>query len=157
MKQRWIEIAKAELGQKEIEGDKDNPRILQYAALGVKNFSYQSDEIPWCAAFTGWCLKQAGIEPTYKPNARSYLQWGVAIPKFRRGAVAVFKRGSSSWQGHVAFALEEGLFNVKVIGGNQGDAVSIANYSKKNLLGYRWHPQFDVLMKEDNHLELVKS
>jgi hypothetical protein len=53
--------------------------------------------------------------------------------------VAVFWRDSkSSGKGHVGFFVEETSRNVSVLGGNQGEQVSIANQPKARLLGYRW-------------------
>jgi hypothetical protein len=43
--------------------------------------------------------------------------------------VVVFRRGNSSWQGHVAFYLGQEGSRIVVLGGNQTDAVTIASYS----------------------------
>ena len=93
----------------------------------------------WCAAFVNATLKQSGTEGTGKLNARSYMDWGQAVDKPQRGDVAVFSRGDpNGWQGHVGFF---DSYNpdgtIKVLGGNQGDSVSLANYSPENLLGFR--------------------
>jgi hypothetical protein len=55
-----------------------------------------------------------------------------------RGAVLIFRRGNSSWQGHVCLCLEDRDGIVTVIGGNQSDAVTIARYRKAALIGARW-------------------
>lgn len=54
----FIQIAVAELGQKEIVGPGNNPRIIQYAKeAGFPSVS--DDETAWCSIFiTGWLIKQ---------------------------------------------------------------------------------------------------
>lgn len=148
----WIKTAVNEIGEKEIRGSDDNPRIIEYHELGAPKLKAQADEVPWCAAFVGWVLYKNGIKGTGMANARSYLKWG-EMCNFRPGCVVIFKRGNSSWQGHVGFAMEKGVFYLKTLGGNQSDSVSIANYSKSNILGYRWHPEFTRLSSP--HLKLV--
>lgn len=95
------------------------------------------DEIPWCARFVNQVLKDNGIKGTGSNLARSFLKWGVPTKKPKMGDIVVFKRGNSSWQGHVAFFLKERSNTIEVIGGNQSDMVNIAQYSKHKLLGYR--------------------
>jgi uncharacterized protein (TIGR02594 family) len=96
----------------------------------------------WCAAFVNASLGHAGVEGTGKLNARSFLDWGQPVEQPRRGDVAVFSRGDpNGWQGHVGFFdgyNEDGT--IRVLGGNQGDAVSYANYSPNALLGFRRAP-----------------
>jgi uncharacterized protein (TIGR02594 family) len=124
-----------ELGQAEVLGDADNPRIQEYlASVGMPSVH---DEIPWCSAFVNWTMKQCGILGTNKPNARSWLAWGTAIPSPVLGSVTVFSRGTSSWEGHVAFFLDRGPGLIYVLGGNQGNRVSVTSEPESRLLGYR--------------------
>jgi uncharacterized protein (TIGR02594 family) len=142
----WMKIAAKEIGVKEVPGNGDNKRVLAYHRDGAPKLRAQSDSVPWCAAFTGWVLKQFGAPITGEAAARSYLNWGYAIPKFRPGCVVVMKRGDSSWQGHVGFGVSDtipGFF--KMLGGNQSDAVNIQTFSKSKVLGYRWCKQFDEI------------
>lgn len=132
----WLDIAMGELGQAEYPGPEANPRIVEYLKTV---FQPGDDEIAWCSAFVNWCMIKAGLQGTGLPNARSWLNWGMKIKEPMVGCVTVFKRGSSSWQGHVAFYLDqssEGL--IHVLGGNQGNRVSMAQYLSANLLGFRW-------------------
>jgi uncharacterized protein (TIGR02594 family) len=92
----------------------------------------------WCAAFVNASLEQGGMEGTGKLNARSFLDWGQPVDQPEQGDVAVFGRGDGGWQGHVGFF--DGYNpdgTIRVLGGNQGDKVSIANYSADKLLGFR--------------------
>jgi uncharacterized protein (TIGR02594 family) len=139
----WMKIAKGEVGVKEKPGSGDNQRVLEYHKLGAPKLSAQSDSVPWCAAFVGWVLRTYGAPITGEAAARSYLTWGYKIPSFRPGCIVVMKRGDSSWQGHVGFGVETGLFSVKVLGGNQNDEVNISSYPRSKILGYRWSKYLD--------------
>jgi len=132
----WMEVAEEELGVTEIPGDMDNPRIVEYGkavALRVSN-----DETPWCAIFVNWCFKEVGIKGTNKPNARSFIRWGIELPGPKIGCVVILKRGTSSWKGHVGFYAGEKGDYVKLLGGNQSNCVKYSYYRKSDILGYRW-------------------
>jgi uncharacterized protein (TIGR02594 family) len=133
----WLALALAELGQHEEPGDADNPRIVElFAKAGHPEVRH--DEIAWCAAFVGAMLETAGVASTGSLLARSYLTWGAALQSGRPGAIAVFRRSGAPGAGHVAFWLSETADRVTVLGGNQGDAVSITSFAKADLLGLRW-------------------
>jgi len=135
----YYELAKSELGLSEVHGAKDNPRIVKMFA-DVGHSWVDNDETAWCAAAVGSWLERSGIKGTGKLNARSYLDWGdeVDLEDARPGDVVIFSRGDpNGWQGHVAlFESNLGQF-IKVLGGNQGNKVSIANYATSRLLGVR--------------------
>lgn len=131
---KWLHIALDELGTSEVVGG-ENPRILDYHS--ATSLRALEDEVPWCSSFANWCLREAGIKGTNSAAARLFLKWGEEC-EARPGALAVFARGSSAWQGHVAFLLQETPTGAWVIGGNQGNKVSVAIYPLSKLLGYRW-------------------
>lgn len=135
-KPKWMLIAEGELGTSEIIGKKHNKKILEYQ----KSTSLQAsdDETPWCSAFVNWVMKQSGIPGTNLANARSWLNWGTAIKEPKIGCVVVLKRGNSAWQGHVGFFVGQREGFLKILGGNQGNKVSIQEYPKNSLLGFRW-------------------
>lgn len=93
----------------------------------------------WCAAYVNASLAQAGIEGTGSNMARSFMNWGQEVADPQRGDLAVFSRGDPNGPyGHVGFFdgyNQDGT--IRVLGGNQGDAVSVANYSPNELLGFR--------------------
>jgi hypothetical protein len=68
------------------------------------------------------------------------LSWGVPLSQPKKGAVAVFWRGKSNdgVTGHVGFYLEDSGSTVKLLGGNQGDRVSIKDQTMKKFLGFRF-------------------
>ena len=132
----WLKIARTYVGQKEIAGAGNNPKIVAFSKRSTG--SGQPDSVPWCAAFVGACLEDAGIRSTRKLNARSYMSWGNGVTQPQTGDVVVFWRGKKDgWQGHVAFFVKATATRITVLGGNQSDQVSVASYAKSQLLGYR--------------------
>lgn len=132
--QKIYERAFAELNVAEISPG-HNPRILEYHS--VTSLKAQDDETPWCASFVSWVLEREGIRSTKSARARSYTEWGKAIAKPEKGCIVVFSRGSNPTFGHVAFYSYESDTHVWVLGGNQGNRVSIAPYPKSRVLSYR--------------------
>ncbi|WP_374332215.1 TIGR02594 family protein [Aestuariivirga sp.] len=136
---KTLELARSYLGTKEVTGPADNPKIMEmYRTVGQDWVEH--DEMAWCAAFVGHCLETSGIASTQKLNARSYLTWGEKVPSLeqaKEGDVVVLSRGTSGWQGHVAFFLRAVGQQVEVLGGNQGNGVSITRYPKSKILGIR--------------------
>lgn len=133
----WMTAAWAELGQREIPGASDNARIRAFFRE-VGQPTRLHDEVAWCAAFVGACLERAGEASTRSLMARSYLRWGEKIEHARYGALAVLARGSDPGAGHIGFLVGETPQHVVLLGGNQGDAVSVAAYPKTRLLSIRW-------------------
>lgn len=118
------------------EGDQ-KAALSDYLNTGGQNLDPATTA--WCAAFVNATLNQSGAQGTNKLNARSYLDWGTPVDEPQRGDVAVFSRGDpNGWQGHVGFFdgyNDDGT--IRVLGGNQKDAVSIASYDANSLLGFR--------------------
>lgn len=139
----WMDIARKEIGQKEVVGHEDNPRILAYHASTTLKAT--DDDTPWCSSFVNWCLKQAGIKGTDSAAAKSWVHWGVPsgpVP----GAIAVIcsskatNRSFSTSGAHVGFLIEESATHFKLLGGNQGNSVKESSFPKTSwtLLGLRW-------------------
>lgn len=136
---KWIEIAEKELGVSEVPGPESNPRIIEYNKATTLNAT--SDEIPWCASFVGWCLQEAGMKSSRSAAARSYQSYGEELKAPEFGCIVVLKRGNSPSSGHVGFYVGEGNDHIKLLGGNQGDKVSIVNFDKSKVVSYRWPPK----------------
>lgn len=149
----WLVEARKFLGVKEVSGSRHEPIIVGFFAEVGQSW-VKDDETAWCAAFAGAMLKRVGIEGTGKLNARSYLNWGKELAVPVPGCVAVFKRGSSSWEGHVAFFLRDLGDYIEVLGGNQSNKVSVARYAKSSLLGYRWPSSVPVAADEPGTLQM---
>jgi len=125
-------IAKKEMGIAEIPGKAQQKRILEYHAC--TSLKAKQEEVPWCASFANWVLKQSGLEGTNSAAARSFMKWGKEIKRPVKGCIVVFTRKGG---GHVAFFHSDAGEHVLVLGGNQSDKVSISSYPKARLLGYR--------------------
>ena len=133
------DLAKAEIGTKEIPGPQHNPKVVTYFSE-VGHAWVKDDETAWCAAFVGAMLKRAGLPQTGKLNARSYLDWGkpVEIKDAQPGDIVVLWRGSpDSWQGHVGFFVRAFGDEVIILGGNQANAVNERPYAISRVLSIR--------------------
>ena len=93
----------------------------------------------WCAGIVNAALAQQGIKGTGKLNARSFMEWGQGVDEPAKGDIAVFSRGDpNGWQGHVGFFDGYGDDgSIRVLGGNQSNAVNVSSYPADRLLGFR--------------------
>lgn len=127
-------------GTLEGPGAEDNPVIMGWAKeVGVAKIAdaFTSDAVPWCGLWMAVIAHRAG-KPV-NPNAlwaRSWLSWGNKVSgEPVLGDVLVFRRGKTS--GHVGLYAGEDATHFHVLGGNQGDAVSILRLDRDRLLGAR--------------------
>lgn len=135
----WFEIAKSQIGTKEIPGDEHNPQIIKYLKSTTLHEDYASqDETPWCSAFVNWCIEEAGYAGTDSAWARHWLNWGYECEPIK-GCIVVLSRGSGGHVGFLAESLKIKMYpgNIQVLGGNQNNAVNISNYPGTRLLGFR--------------------
>jgi uncharacterized protein (TIGR02594 family) len=135
MTAKFLSVAKKYIGLKEVLGKGSNATIDEW----FKSFGYPKlkDDTAWCSLFANVVVREAGYAGTGSLAARSWLNWGKPLKNPVPGCIVVFKRGNSSWEGHVAFYVSETKTHIKVVGGNQSDQVSEASYPKSQLLGYR--------------------
>jgi uncharacterized protein (TIGR02594 family) len=145
-----LSLARRYLGVKEIDGPGSNPHILAWLSR-VAPWA-NDDEIPWCSAFVfhlAWLLELE--RPQLRPAAaRSWLMVGtpVQLADARPGFdVVVMTRGDGApgpdvleAPGHVGFYVESLGPTVAVLGGNQGDAVSVRDFQTSRILGIRRLP-----------------
>lgn len=132
----WMDIARAEIGVAEIIGPGDNPRIVAYHAK--TSLHSKDDETPWCSSFVNWCLHKAGYLGTGSAAARSWTNWGSTKGR-TPGAIVVLWRGSpDAATGHVGFLDRLDGDHVWLLGGNQGDRVSVAKFPLSRVLAFRW-------------------
>ena len=132
-----INIALSEYGVKEVPGEKDNPRILQYFEE-IGHSWVKDEQTAWCSAFVNWVMKKANKRISGKLNARSWLKVGVETVLPDKGDVVVlWREDPKSWKGHVAFFIRQSKDHVYLLGGNQSNAVSIVKYPKSRVLSYR--------------------
>lgn len=130
----WMTIARNELGQSEVAGAGDNPRISQYH--GTTHGGPEADSVPWCSSFVNFCITTAGLQGTGSKLARSWMTWGRDASAFVPGCIVVFQRGAAP-KGHVGFCIGATGGTVTLLGGNQGNAVSIADFDASRALARR--------------------
>jgi uncharacterized protein (TIGR02594 family) len=132
-----MRVAVGEIGVREVLGGFSNPRIIEYLQTV---HAYGGDETPWCSAFVNWVMQKASYPATWKAYARSWLAYGERLDQPRYGAIVILWRDSpESWMGHVGFFVDRsGDRAIKILGGNQNNAVNVAAYPRYRVLGYRW-------------------
>lgn len=145
MRQRlpWLDWAAGELGVHETRGG-ETPRILWYH--GHTLLKATEDEVPWCSAFMCAAMEDgAEIDSTRSAAARSWMTWGLPC-ELQPGAVVVFPRAGNPTQGHVALVVNVIGSVIVVLGGNQGDRVSLGTYRVGDQIACRWpkDPRFPV-------------
>lgn len=129
--------ALADYGLTEVDGPGSNPEILAMAKeVGA---DYPSDDVSWCGlAVATWVKRTGGTLPEGFLAARSWLKWGQPAQTPAPGDIAVLWRTDpSAWEGHVGIFIKERGGLVYLLGGNQGNTVTVASFHKARLLGYR--------------------
>lgn len=138
----WLRVALSELGTAELPGAKHNPRIIAYHAS--TRLAAKTDETPWCSSFANWVMIEAGYTATRSAAASSWLSYGIRT-RGRRGTIVVLSRPGGH---HVGFVAGMTRTHVWILGGNQGNAVSIAPYSLARVLQFR-APDLNAIRPED--------
>lgn len=137
----WLRTVYSYKGLKEIPGPKHNPIIQGW--LKYLNAWWNDDETPWCGVILGYAFKQNGYKiPKLYMRAKAWLNWGIEIQQPVLGCVAVLERKGG---GHVFLVI--GITpsgNPIGVGGNQGNNVTVAEFSKNRVLGYRIPSEWDI-------------
>lgn len=141
----WLVTGYSLLGLREIKGSQHHPEILQMWK-DIKRGGIKDDETAWCAAYVGAMFERNGIRSTRFEGAASYATWGDKLDKPVYGCVAVGKRTGGGHVGFVVGITADG--DPILLGGNQGDSVSVARYPKANIVGYRWPTGYPLSTKE---------
>lgn len=140
----WMAIARSKVGMHEIRDNKSLRAFLKSDGNALGDPS----KLPWCGDFVETCVALAlpdePIRPTTHNNpywAKNWEGFGLSLAEPSPGAILVFGRDGG---GHVAFYVGEDGPNYIVLGGNQGNAVSIMKIAKSRLLarGIRWPTTF---------------
>lgn len=137
---KWMDEAAAleKSGVAEVPGPESNPAIMaMFEAAGAD--WVKGDDTPWCGATVAWCIKLAGLALPAEPlRARGWSEYGAKLDKPRPGCIVVLERGANPEQGHVGFVESFTDDALHVLGGNQGDKVSIATFPRSKAVAYRW-------------------
>lgn len=142
-----LSIAKRFLGLEEVPGAVSNPAIL--AMLRLDNKWPSGDEVAWCSAFVNTVAWLLDLPRSRSLAARSWLLIGtpVELKDARPGFdVVILKRGrepqpgaevTEGASGHVGFFVHAEDGKVFLLGGNQGDSVSIGSWAIQSVIGVR--------------------
>jgi uncharacterized protein (TIGR02594 family) len=118
--------------------DENKQKDVLATFLSAGGVEIDPSQTAWCAAFVNATLTKTGLDGTGALNARSFLDWGTEITSPQLGDVVVLSRGDNPAQGHVGFFKGfDADGNILILGGNQGDSVSVQSFNKDRLLGYR--------------------
>lgn len=148
-------LASRFIGLKESVGPTThNPMVVAMLQLEIP--SIHDDETPWCSAFANYVAWLCGptVARSKSLAARSWLLVGTPVPFEQAQAgfhVVVFQRGEGKqpgaevryadggWPpGHVAFFDHwNANGDAVVLGGNQGNAVSLSPMLRSRILGIR--------------------
>jgi uncharacterized protein (TIGR02594 family) len=143
-----FDLAQRYVGIAELVGDaKNHPLIVWWLSLcGLKD---SKDETAWCSAFVNGIAWELRLPRSKSAAARSWLAVGrvINVDEAEVGFdVVVLKRGQGTQPGpdvvaapgHVGFyAGRSSGGKVLVLGGNQGNAVSLEAFEEKAILGVR--------------------
>lgn len=142
---KWVAVARALIGTKEIPGPGNNPIIVGFwQRLGARWL--KSDLDPWCGGLIAHCMHAAGLPyPKEYPRAASWATYGVALGKAVYGAIGVKRRRGGNHVFFIVGETEDKRF-FKALGGNQGDQVSIVDIPKSEVYAIRWPAGVPVRM-----------
>lgn len=131
----WLDAARADIGKRELPGAPTAPFISDW--LGALGAWWRDDETPWCGvAVAAWMQRQGIGLPKHWYRAKGWLDWGEPLVAPAVGAVVVFERPGG---GHVGLCVaRDQAGRLLVLGGNQGNAVTIAPFDMTRVVGYRW-------------------
>lgn len=135
--QRIYDRARKWLGVAEYPGPKSNPEIAKFFDLAPDWLDQDDSTTAWCGLFRGYVghVTMTGL-PREHYRARRWMEWGEAVTLAQavRGDTVITQRSGGH---HVAlFDRMEGHV-VYLLGGNQGNKVSIAAFSSGVIIGVR--------------------
>ena len=131
----WLAQALEDIGLAELPGAPTSPKIdLWLKKLGAW---WRDDETPWCGtAVAAWIKGAGGDLPKHWYRAKGWLDWGETLTTPVVGCVVIFERAGG---GHVGLCVgRDAAGHLMVLGGNQGNKVSIAPFDQTRVIGYRW-------------------
>lgn len=139
------ELAQRYVGITEIAGNASHPLVQWWLSLCEMGIA-EPDSTPWCSAFANGIAWELRLPRSKSARARSWLLVGtpIALVDAKVGYdVVILNRGGIrsaeviNSPGHVGFYAGIEADRVLVLGGNQGDAVSIARFPAADVLGVR--------------------
>ena len=146
-----IDIARKYIGLKELGAANKHPTIDAWAKdLSGKWLIGQ----PWCGTFCAQVMKEAGLSskvPKEFFRAKEWEKAGTKLDKPAYGCIVTFTRDGGGHVGFVVGKTKSGM--LKVLGGNQSNAVTIQDFNPKRATAYRWVSTGSV--PNEHHYDLL--
>lgn len=151
---KHVAEARRFIGTKEIKGSLHEAKIITLIKSAEKatnqNLSWlfgkdksgktaYNDETAWCGSFLAGIFTNVGLGhkiPKDFYRAKAWEASGTKLTKPAYGCVVTFTRDGGGHVGIVVGITKAGY--LKVLGGNQSDAVNIADFDPKRVSSYRW-------------------
>lgn len=140
VKPKYYQEAERLLGTNEIPGKQTNEEIKTlFEEAGHPEVI--DDETPWCAAFVGGTLTRGNKKNTGSLLALSYADKRFSdrftfLKKPEKYCIAVMKRGSSGWEGHVGYVADFDANTITLLGGNQSNGVKYAKFPRSKFVSF---------------------
>jgi uncharacterized protein (TIGR02594 family) len=135
-----FESAQRYVGIRELGTRGEHPLIQWWLSLCGFGFDAE-DEVPWCSAFVNGIAWQHRLPRSKSAAARSWLGVGFPVATPMIGDIVVLKRGADPQPGPEVLQApgHVGIYagQKQLLGGNQGDGVSIMPFDDRKVLGYR--------------------
>lgn len=141
----WVAEARKHIGVKEFKGKNDNNPIIVGWLKAMGHYTgearawWADDDTPWCGLFTGVCLGETDryvVKEWYRAKAWADTTHMTKLDKPAYGCLAIFTRKGG---GHVGFVVgKDQKGNLMILGGNQGDKVSIAPFDPAREPEFFW-------------------
>lgn len=140
-------MAQRFIGVKETAGQASNPIVL--GMLRLDQGWPSDDSVPWCSAFVNYIAWLLRLPRSKSLRARSWLTVGESVYVLVEASAAfdvvIVKRGPDPQPGpevldapgHVGFFAGMEGDRVLILGGNQSDMVSVAQFPRADILGIR--------------------
>lgn len=142
----WVAEARKHIGLKEKINGKSNPTIIAWLnQMGTFSSEekawWRESSTAWCGLYVGYTLGVSDrfvVSKWYRALAwESPMMTKLSSPAY--GCIVTFNRKGG---GHVGFVVGKDRFgNLMVLGGNQGDQVSIIPFAMSRVSAYYW-PSF---------------
>lgn len=133
---KHVEIARGYIGLTEIGTTNRHPTIDKWARELAGEWLVGQ---PWCGTFLAAVFKETGIYnkvPKAFYRAREWENAGTKLTKPAYGCIVTFTRDGGGHVGIVVGKTKAGM--LKVLGGNQSNAVNIQDFDPKRVTSYRW-------------------
>jgi len=147
-KPAWFTFAESQLNPPTKEGDPEgDKRIVAYFNQTDMTPKPTTSKTPWCGAFAATAMDKAGLKSSIPKGASlavSWKTWGVGLPAQTKdipvGAVIVMAPApNTDSSGHVAFfESRPNDKQIRLLGGNQSNAVSLTPFLASDVVAIRW-------------------